>query len=505
MKLRELTALIPNAVVQGNTDDIEITGIANHSRRVMPGDLFVCISGIPGYQEDRHPYAKDAVQAGAVAVVAERNVEVNVPLILVKDARHALAVLSAHFFGYPSSELKLIGVTGTNGKTTTAHMIEAILRYAGNKTGLMGNIGTKVGDTLSKTDINTQEPPVLQANLRRMADANCAFAVMEVTSQGLDAGRVLGCDFRTAVFTNVTQDHLDYHGTMENYIAAKGLFFSRLGNGFTDDPSACKFAVLNADDQASAIFQKLTAAYVLTYGIREEADVRAEEIRLSARGTSFRVVTYKGTAEMQIRMVGTFNVYNALAAITAGLAEGLTLETIRAGLASLPGVPGRLEIVDEGQPFLVLVDYAHTPDGLDNVLRAVRAIADNKIITVFGCGGDRDRTKRPIMGGIAAEYSDYVVITSDNPRSENPERILTDIEEGLREKQYSAEKYELMEDRAAAIVRAVAIANTGDVVVIAGKGHETYQITKDGTIDFDDRDVARDAIRERKVWGAWLN
>lgn len=497
MKLGDLAALIPNAIIQGDSE-IEITGITNHSQRVTPGELFVCIPGIPGYQEDRHPYAAAAVQAGAAAVVAERKVEVNAPVILVKDARQTLGVFSAHFYGHPSRELKLIGVTGTNGKTTTAHMIEAILRYAGHKTGLMGSIGTKVGDSLFQTDINTQEPPVLQANLRRMADADCAYAVMEVTSQGLDAGRVVGCDFRTAVFTNLTQDHLDYHGTMENYIAAKGLFFSRLGNGFTGDPSTGKIAVLNADDAASALFRKLTAAHVLTYGIREEADVRAEEIRLSARGTSFRAVTYKGTVDMQLGMVGIFNVYNALAAITAALAEGLTLETIRDGLASLPGVPGRMEVVNEGQPFLALVDYAHTPDGLDNVLRAVRAFAEKRVITVFGCGGDRDRTKRPIMGGIAADYSDYVVVTSDNPRSENPAGILSDIEEGLREKQFPASRYQIVEDRAAAIARAVERAEPGDVIVIAGKGHETYQITNHGTIHFDDREVTREAIRGLK-------
>ncbi|MBD3918418.1 UDP-N-acetylmuramoyl-L-alanyl-D-glutamate--2,6-diaminopimelate ligase [Paenibacillus sp. PR3] len=496
MKLRELTALIPNAVIQGDTE-IEITGVSNHSQRVKPGDLFVCISEIPGYQEDRHPYALNAVQAGAAAVVAERPIEVDVPMILVKNSRHALAVLSAHFHRYPSSELKLIGVTGTNGKTTTAHMIEAILRHAGNIAGLMGNIGTRIGDTTFTTDINTQEPPVLQANLRRMVDANCTYAVMEVTSQGIDAGRVLGCDFRTAVFTNITQDHLDYHGTMDNYIAAKGHFFSRLGNRFSADPNACKFAVLNADDQASAVFKQLTAAHILTYGIQTDADVKAEDIRMTAQGTAFRAVTYKGTIEMQMAMVGTFNVYNALAAITTALAEGLTLETIRDGLASLPGVPGRLEIVDEGQPFLVLVDYAHTPDGLDNVLRAVKAFAENKIITVFGCGGDRDRTKRPIMGGISAEYSDYVIVTSDNPRSEDPTRILSDIEEGLREKLYPSDQYVLIENRAAAILHAITMATPGDVVVIAGKGHETYQITTDETIHFDDREVAREAIRER--------
>lgn len=496
MKLRDLAALIPNAIVRGDAA-VEITGISNHSRRVTPGNLFVCISGIPGFQEDRHLYAGDAVRAGASAVVAERDIEVDVPVLLVKDSRHALAVLSTHFFGYPSRELTLIGVTGTNGKTTTAHMIDAILQYAGNKTGLMGNIRTKIDNTFFETDINTQEPPVLQENLRRMVDANCSYAVMEVTSQGLDAGRVLGCEFRTAVFTNITQDHLNYHGTMDHYIAAKGHFFSRLGNGFSDDPAKRKFAVLNADDEASSIFRKLTAANVLTYGIREEADVRAENIHLSSLGTSFRVVTYKGSAEMQLSMVGTFNVYNALAAITTALVEGYTLDTIRGGLASLPGVPGRMEVVNEGQPFLVLVDYAHTPDGLDNLLQAVRAFAEQRIITVFGCGGDRDRTKRPIMGGIAADFSDYLIVTSDNPRSENPDQILLDIEAGLLEKHYSVDSYELTADRTEAIARAVAMANPGDVVVIAGKGHETYQITADGTIPFDDREVAREKIRER--------
>lgn len=493
MKLRELAGLIPNSTVRGDAD-VKIRGISNHSRRIHPGDLFVCISGIPGFQEDRHPYAGDAVLAGAAAVVAERDVEVDAPVLLVKDSRHALAVLSTHFHGYPSSELKLIGVTGTNGKTTTAHMIEAILRYAGNKTGLMGNIGTKIGDTLLETDINTQEPPVLQSNLRRMADAGCTYAVMEVTSQGLDTGRVLGCEFRTAVLTNITQDHLDYHGTMEQYISAKGLLFSRLGNGFTNNPAARKFAVLNADDEGAAFFRKLTAAQVLTYGIHEESDVRAENIRLSAQGTSFQLVTCKGTTEMQLGMVGTFNIYNALAAATAALAEGLALETIRGGLAALTGVPGRMEVVEEGQEYLVLVDYAHTPDGLEKLLQAVRGFAEKRIITLFGCGGDRDRKKRSVMGRIAATYSDYVVVTSDNPRSEDPERILTDIESGLQEKTFMA--YELTSDRADAIARAISLARQGDIVILAGKGHETYQIKKDGTIHFDDREVARNAIRE---------
>lgn len=496
MKLHELAALIPNARLHGD-GEVEISGVANHSRRVGRGEVFVCIPGVPGLQEDRHPYAQDAAAAGAAAVVAERKVDVDIPVVYVKDARHALAVIAAHIHNYPSRELKLIGVTGTNGKTTTAHMIEAILHHAGYTTGLMGNLGTLIAGKLHETDINTQEPPSLQANLRRMVDSGVEYAVMEASSQGIDLGRVLGCEYRTAVFTNVTQDHLDYHGTMERYIAAKGLLFSRLGNGFSPNASERKFAVLNADDEASDVFRKMTAAHVLTYGIEKEADVRAEQVKVTAGGMSFRVVTFAGTAEVTLGMVGTFNVYNALAAMTAALAEGLPLETVCGGLAALTGVPGRMELVDAGQPYTVIVDYAHTPDGLDNLLRAVRGFAAKRVITVFGCGGDRDRAKRPVMGGIAAAYSDYVIITSDNPRTEDPERILSDIEAGVRAHEGSGTHYELTADRAAAIERAAALAEPGDVVVIAGKGHEAYQITRDGTVHFDDREAAREAIRKR--------
>lgn len=502
MKLQDLVKLIPQAVVLGDADT-EISGISNHSQRIQAGDLFVCISGIAGYQEDRHPYAPDAIEAGAAAVLAERKVDVDVPLVLVEDSRHALAILCNHFYGYPSNRLKLIGITGTNGKTTTAYMIETILNQAGHKTGLMGNIGTKIDGMLLETNINTQEPPVLQANLRRMADGGCDYAVMEVSSQGLHAGRVLGCSFRTAILTNITQDHLDYHGTMEQYIAAKGQLFTQLGSHDGSDTGIDRFAVLNADDQSSPVFRALTTAQVFTYGIHQHADVRAVDIRLSAQGTAFQAATYKGGIDIQLRMVGLFNVYNALAAITAALAEGLALETIRDGLAALSGVPGRMEIVDGGQPFLVLVDYAHTPDGLENVLQAVRAISCGRIITVFGCGGDRDRTKRPVMGGIAAEYSDYIIVTSDNPRSEPPERILTDIEAGIVSKDITPDRYQLLVDRSEAIQHAISMAQPEDIVLLAGKGHETYQIFREGTVHFDDREAAREAIRLMKDGNAW--
>ncbi|WP_018759756.1 UDP-N-acetylmuramoyl-L-alanyl-D-glutamate--2,6-diaminopimelate ligase [Paenibacillus terrigena] len=496
MELKELIDLLTIAEVRGNVN-VNITGIKMNSQHVTPGDLFICVPGIPGFQEDRHSYAEDAVKAGAVALIVERDINVSVPTVKVPDSRYAMAVIASHFYGYPSSDLKLIGVTGTNGKTTTCHMLESILAHAGFHTGLMGNLGTKIGSMTMETDINTQEPPVLQSNLKKMKDASIDYCVMEVTSQGLNVGRVLGCEFRTGIFTNLTQDHLDYHGTMENYLAAKGLLFSRIGNSFSPDLSQRKFAVLNADDTASTIFRKLTAAQVLTYGIVNEADVIAKDIQLNAQGTVFNLVSFAGTISVKLRMVGTFNVYNALAAITASLAEQIPLYAIQEGLASLYTVPGRMEVIDEGQDFLVLADYAHTPDGLDNALSTVREFAKRRVIVVFGCGGDRDRTKRPVMGNLSAKYSDIVIVTSDNPRSEDPIQILQDIEVGLKECGVTNATYELIEDRREAITRAIQIAESGDIVLIAGKGHETYQILKDRTIHFDDREEARKAIQEK--------
>ncbi|MBP1994894.1 UDP-N-acetylmuramoyl-L-alanyl-D-glutamate--2,6-diaminopimelate ligase [Paenibacillus eucommiae] len=371
-----------------------------------------------------------------------------------------------------------------------------ILR-SGFRTGLMGNIGTKIGAAMLDTDINTQDPHTLQSNLKKMKDASADFCVMEVSSQGLHMGRVLGCEFRTAVFTNLTQDHLDYHGSMDNYLAAKGTLFSRMGNSFSPDPAKRKFAILNADDEASKILKSLTAAQVITYGIKNPADIMAKEIQLTSKGTTFQLLSSAGTTTIELNLVGTFNVYNALAAISTALAEQIPIDVIQAGLLDLTTVSGRMEVIDEGQDFLVLADYAHSPDGLDNALSTLCEFADKKIITVFGCGGDRDRTKRPIMGKLAAAYSDFVIVTSDNPRTEDPKGILIDIEHGLKEFGASPESYELIEDRRQAIERAIEMAGTGDIVLIAGKGHETYQILKDRTVHFDDREEAREAIRKR--------
>lgn len=517
MRLQELVDQLVLAETRGNLQT-EITGFSIHSATTKPGDLFVCLPGIPGFLEDRHRYAQEAILAGAVALIVEREVNLDVPTVIVPSASYALAAMACHFYGYPSTELKLIGLTGTNGKTTTAHMVEAILSFAGLRTGLMGNIGMKIdGEPVETDSLNTKETPRLQAALRQMRDHGVEYAIMEVTSQGLDMGRVLGCEYRTAVFTNLTQDHLDYHGSMEQYREAKGKLFAQLGGGFSPDPDKRKYAVLNADDPASEAFRRATAAQTVTYGIEREADVMARAVTLGRSGTRFELCTFAGTIPVQMKLVGAFNVSNALAAATCALLEGIPLTAIQGGLERLAAVPGRMEPVDEGQSYTVLVDYAHTPDSLKQALEAVRRFAEKRLIVVFGCGGDRDRSKRPVMGEIAAGKADVVILTSDNPRFEEPQRILEDIAVGVRRsggrKRDALDQenglaecrmddsgcvYEQIIDRRQAIEQAIASAREGDIVLIQGKGHETYQIVQGQTFDFDDREIAREAIRRRR-------
>jgi UDP-N-acetylmuramoyl-L-alanyl-D-glutamate--2,6-diaminopimelate ligase len=422
----------------------------------------------------------------------ERDVDVDVPKIFVKDARYAMAVIASHFYGYPSHEMKLIGITGTNGKTTTSYILEKLLADYGHRTGLMGNNGIKINKQLYPTDINTQEPPTLQQNLRKMKDVNTDYCIMEVTSQGLDMGRVVGCHFRTAIFTNLTQDHLDYHGTFEEYRNTKGLFFSRLGNTF--DPKNKQYAILNADDPTFEFYRKITTAEVISYGMNDHSDVKASQINLTSKGISFKISSFLGEIDVALPLIGKFNIYNTLAAVAAALVEGVPLESMKKSLSDMTSVSGRMELVDAGQDFLVVVDYAHTPDALENVLSSLKEFATGNIITVFGCGGDRDVTKRPIMGEMAGKMSDFVIVTSDNPRSENPVDILKDIEKGLPR----TSSYELIVDRREAIKKAIQKANSDDIVLIAGKGHETYQIFKNETIHFDDKEEAMRAILDIK-------
>ncbi|KRE35161.1 UDP-N-acetylmuramoyl-L-alanyl-D-glutamate--2,6-diaminopimelate ligase [Paenibacillus sp. Soil522] len=491
MRLKDVAELLITGRLIGD-GETELTGIETDSRSISEGQLFICLRG---HTVDGHLFAPQAAAAGASALIVERELDLPLPQIIVRDCRLALAVFANLFYGYPSHSLKLIGVTGTNGKTTTTYLIEHILNDQRMSTGVIGTIERRFNGQSFPMTSTTPQSLQLQRYLSEMRDAGSQYCTIEVSSHALEQGRVMGCRFRTAVFTNLTQDHLDYHETMGRYAAAKGLLFSRLGNVYSAEESERSYAVLNADDAISAEYAELTAAEVVTYGIDKEADVRASNIRITAQGTTFHVNTFRGEADVTLQMAGKFNVYNALAAISAVLIEGVELAAIAASLRAIPGVPGRVEAVHAGQAFAVIVDYAHTPDGLENVLRAVRQFAGKRILCVFGCGGDRDRSKRPLMGNIAVKYADYAIITSDNPRTEPPEFILKDIEDGLIKSNIDPSSYELLADRKSAIQKAVEMASPGDVVLIAGKGHETYQDINGVKYPFDDRKVAKEAIR----------
>lgn len=491
MKLGELAKRLVAAEIIGD-GDTEFVGLEKDSRAVQPGMLFLCVKG---ERADGHDFVQEAVSRGASAIVSERRLELDTPQLIVKDSRLATSIIADYVYGHPSGEVKVIGVTGTNGKTTTTYLLEKILNDCGRSAGVIGTIETRYGGKSCPMSGTTPESHELQRLLHAMRNDGIHYCAMEVSSHALEQGRVKGCKFRSAIFTNLTQDHLDYHGSMEKYAEAKGLLFSRLGNAYGEPLDERSYAILNADDKASAAFRRLTSAEVITYGLDRAADIRASDIAITAEGSSFTVSGFGGTAAIKLKMPGKFNVYNALAAIAASLLEGIPLADIKSSLEGIQGVPGRVEKVDMGQPFSVIVDYAHTPDGLRNVLAAVREFASGRIITVFGCGGDRDRTKRPVMGKIAAEHSDYVIVTSDNPRSENPESIISEIEKGLAQAGLSPSQYALVADRRKGIEKAVEMASQGDVVLIAGKGHETYQLVGGRTFPFDDRITAMEAIR----------
>lgn len=490
--LRELIRPLILAKVTGLDQDVEIHGLQTDSRYVRPGDLFIALRG---FSVDGHDYVEEAVGKGAAAVLVEEPMEVDVPCVLVPDSRRAMAVIANAFYHAPTQRLKLIGVTGTNGKTTTVHLIQKILSDHGKPTGTIGTISMRIADREYPVRNTTPDAVELQQGFHMMCEAGLSHAAIEVSSHALDLGRTRGCLFHIAVFTNLSQDHLDYHKTMEQYREAKGLLFSQLGNHYPTHGSSGQVAVLNADDEASAYFSRITPAQVVTYGIEKEADVRAENVNVTSEGTSFMLRTFRGSIAIQLQMVGKFSVYNALAAATVALLEGISLEDIAKSLESVKGVPGRFERVDQGAPCTVLVDYAHTPDSLKNVLLTIRQFAQGEVYCVVGCGGDRDRAKRPIMARIAALHSDTAVFTSDNPRSENPEAIVDDMMAGLEG--VSSGKIKRIVDRREAIHYAIQQAKPGDVVLIAGKGHETYQEICGVRYDFDDREVAREALKEK--------
>lgn len=492
-ELDEILKFLHVLKVEGPTH-ILVRGLAYHSDRIQPGFIFFCLKGT---RADGHDFIPQAIDAGASVIFLEEDREVRgATKILVSDVRMAMAVVSELFFDSPSRNLKLIGVTGTNGKTTTTHLIERIISAQNYKTGLLGTIKYKVGRESLPVMATTPEAPDLQRMLKIMVDRGVNYAIMEVSSHALELNRVSGCDFNAAVLTNVTDDHLDFHQTYERYLSAKSKLFSQLGGSFIKGNDR-RFAVLNRDDANYDFFLRQSTVQSLSYGIKEKAEVRAEDIEVTGEGVKFCLVSPWGKEQFNLKLTGYFNIYNALAAASVALLEGIPLPAIKGALEKVQGIPGRFEKVDVGQDFLVIVDYAHTPDGLENILQTARSLVRGKIITIFGCGGERDRIKRPIMGRIAGEYSDYCILTSDNPRGEDPWQIIGEVEVGLREKKVRGSGYTVQPDRYEAIKLGIELARAGDMVIIAGKGHEDYQIFADYAIPFSDREVARELIQER--------
>jgi UDP-N-acetylmuramoyl-L-alanyl-D-glutamate--2,6-diaminopimelate ligase len=477
VKLRELIAGSEVEEMAGD-DGVEVTSLAYDSRRVGPGTLFFCF---PGHDADGHDFAPAAVEAGAAALVVERPLELEVPQARVADARAAMAPVAARFWGDPTAELQVVGITGTNGKTTTAFLVRAILEAGGRSCGLLGTVKQVVGGVEEEVVRTTPEAIDLQATFRRMLEAGDVACAMEVSSHALALRRADAIHFDVALFTNLTQDHLDFHADMEDYFQAKRMLFGMR-------PGA---AIVNLDDDYGRRLAAEIEDAVTFSAAGAEADFRAAEVSFDAAGASFLVRGPDGEAEVRTPLPGDFNVANALGAIAAAHSLGIDLGTAASALAGAGRVPGRFEPVDEGQPFAVLVDYAHTPDSLENVLRAARRLTEGRVISVFGCGGDRDREKRPRMGRIGAELSDLAVVTSDNPRSEDPGAIINEILAGI-----ASDGVEVEPDRRAAIALALSRAEPGDTVVIAGKGHEQGQEFEGGRkIPFDDREVAREELR----------
>jgi UDP-N-acetylmuramoyl-L-alanyl-D-glutamate--2,6-diaminopimelate ligase len=480
MRLAELLAACECREARGGLN-VEIGDIVIDSRKAAQGALFVCI---PGARQDGHAYAAQAVERGTAALVVERFVDgADVPQVLVRDSREALAWLAAAFHGNPAALFSIVGVTGTNGKTTTTYMLKSIFEAAGEKVGLMGTISTMIGQQTLPQTLTTPDPMEFHGALRKMAEAGCGRVVMEVSAHALALRKMAGVQFDASIFTNLTQDHLDDFVTMENYRAAKKQLF-------TDGVS--RIAVLNADDPAAGFMAEGFPGRVLTFGTGEGAALRAEDVAVRPDGASFTLCHGGTRLPVALHLSGHFNILNALGAAGAALELGVPAETVKFGLERIQSMNGRMERVETEKSFTVIVDYAHSPDSIANVLKAARVFAKNRVIIVFGCGGDRDRTKRPVMGRLAGELADYAVLTSDNPRTEEPESIIDMIEPGIRE---TGTPYVRNADRFEAIGIAIREAATGDVVIIAGKGHETYQDVMGVKRHFDDREAARE----------WLN
>jgi UDP-N-acetylmuramoyl-L-alanyl-D-glutamate--2,6-diaminopimelate ligase len=474
---------------------VSVKGITDDSRTASPQSLFVAVKG---ERVDGHHFVSAALKGGASALVAQDAVTgISLPFVRVEDSRRALGLLGSRFYGDPSSRIRMIGITGTNGKTTTTYVCKALLEGVGRQVGLIGTVAYQNGTSTIPAAHTTPGALELQQLLAEMVTRGCTTAVMEVSSHALAQDRTSGCECDVAVFSNLTQDHLDFHKTMENYFQAKLRLFTGLAEGLKKN----KRAIINVDDSYGSRIVADSPVPVWTYALKSKADLRAEAVRLSIRGTTFTAATPAGNFPIESHLVGEHNVYNVLAAIGVALHEGAAPDQIRLAVGNVLNVPGRFERVMAGQPFTVVVDYAHTEDALIRLLTTAEALKTGRIITVFGCGGDRDRGKRPKMGAAAVRYSDVVILTSDNPRTEDPHAILEQVEvgvvDGLRQRPHV--EYRKIADRRQAIEEAVRAAHSADTVLIAGKGHEDYQIVGREKLHFDDREVARDVIQRLSV------
>ena len=477
MKLTELARSIPAGA--SVSAEAEVTGLVCDSRKVKKGDLYFCL---PGLRVDGHNFAKAAADAGAAALVVERKLPVDLPQVLVEDARAAMSYMAQCFYGYPAGEMHGVGITGTKGKTTTSFLVRAIARHAGHKVGLMGTVCTYIGEEEEPASLTTPDPIDVQSLLRRMKDAGCDFYVMEVSAHALDLRKLVGMKFDQGIFTNFSQDHLDYFGTMETYRRAKEKFF---------DPFYIGHAVVNADDEAGKYM--LGRVPATTYGVSAPADAYANEIEILESGVSYRLHWKDVVLPLHLHISGIFNVYNSMAAAVACLEMGISPEDVKAGLESVTVVPGRIEPLPTHTPYRVILDYAHSPASLESILKTIRQFTRGRLICVFGCGGGRDKEKRPIMGEISGRLADFSVLTSDNPRLEDPMDILRAIEEGIKR---TTGPYVVIENRREAIRYAMKMGQPGDVIVLAGKGHETYQDIGGQKHPFDEKVVVREILAE---------
>ena len=481
MKLSELLQDVEVREMHADPE-LELQDISYDSRKTRPGDLFVAIAG---YETDGHRFIPMAVEKGAACVLCQRPPEGETPYVLVEDSRLALALCSCNYFHHPAREMTTIGVTGTNGKTTTTMLLKHVLESVpGNKCGLIGTNQNMIGDRVLETERTTPESYELQKLLREMADAGCTHMVMEVSSHSLELHRVAGIRYTVGAFTNLTQDHLDFHGTMENYAAAKAKLFSQ-----------CEKGVVNLDDPWGNYMVERARCPVLTFSEQIlSADLVAKDIRLSAQGVRFCALTTGCLERVRLGIPGRFSVYNALTVIACCLQLGMETKDVSRALETAHGVKGRVEVVPTDGDYTILIDYAHTPDALENVLISMKEVTQGRLVVLFGCGGDRDRTKRPIMGRIAAEHADFVIVTSDNPRTEDPEAIVAEVAAGLKGKRTP---HKIIVDRVKAIEWAIDNHRAGDVIILAGKGHETYQIVGKEKHHMDEREIVADILRRR--------